>query len=202
MKIICVGSSRSGKGKTTVCEALLRHLEGFCALKVTTIREKDPCPREEVCGICDENLNGYAIEEDPLILHAQGKDTWRYWRAGASRVRWLRSSPDSLGEALKHVFEDFAACTGVIVEGNMPMVYLKNALSIMIIDPDDEIKKSALAIMPTASIILCEKEKVLKLKHLPVGKAARILPISLDGVFDQDDLVSTVRAALEITTCT
>jgi molybdopterin-guanine dinucleotide biosynthesis protein len=198
MKIVCVGSTMSGKGKTSIVEVLLGHLEGFCALKVTTVRDNELCPRSDGCGTCSEALKRYILLDDPLDTLVEGKDTWRYSQAGAAYVQWLKSAPEFLGEGLNAAFKRLSSCGGVIVEGNMPMHYLESHLNIIIIDPDDEIKDSALSVLPRAHLILCESEKIEKLKGFPLAPAAHVIRYSPGNEEDKNGLVSRVSSILGI----
>ena len=52
MKILCVAGTSSGVGKTAVACALLKHVPGWAALKVTRCHPGRGCPRGKACSVC------------------------------------------------------------------------------------------------------------------------------------------------------
>ncbi len=131
MKIITVSGEHSGVGKTAVAEFLLGQLEGWAALKVTTIKD-GPCPKKNPCGVCKDQNAPFSIISAPRIIGRKGKDTHRMKAAGAKKVLWLKAKPSGLKEGLRKALERFNGSKGVIVEGTSVLKYLKPDLGIFI----------------------------------------------------------------------
>ena len=89
MTVVTVSGTASEVGKTgLVCE-LLGRLPGWGAVKVTRGHYRS-CGRDpDTC--CVSHLLGDRprVFADPELTAVDGKDTGRYWRAGAAGVRWV-----------------------------------------------------------------------------------------------------------------
>ncbi len=156
MKIICVTAAYSKLGKTTLVENLLPLLQGWAACKVTAcIPHKDgKCPRghEDTCGICNSLDQPYIIEEDNSIIDTPDTDTWRYLKAGAAKVFWIKARPEALSEAITKVKERLSSFPGVIFEGNHALLILEPDVSVMILSKNSKFKKSALSVKQKVQI--------------------------------------------------
>ncbi|MCA9320385.1 MAG: hypothetical protein KDB53_06610, partial [Planctomycetes bacterium] len=88
--VLSIAGASSNTGKTTLVEASTRILRQLghrvCALKVTRTHIGG-CPREnDGCGTCDSLVQPFEIIEDRARLDVRGKDTGRYFGAGADQV--------------------------------------------------------------------------------------------------------------------
>jgi molybdopterin-guanine dinucleotide biosynthesis protein len=129
-KIVAVSGFSSNVGKTTLICELLRLLPGWEAIKLTRGHYRS-CGRDPG-GCCVSDL----IRDEPVIRtgreanYQTGKDTGRFWDAGASNVHWVIVKEDQvaagISEALRRVEAD-----GVIVEGNSFLEYVSADLTIM-----------------------------------------------------------------------
>lgn len=131
MKIIAVSGANSAVGKTTLIEKLLNRLKGWSALKVTVVKD-GPCPRKIPCGVCGHLESPFSIISRNRIINQKGKDTQRMKSAGASRVLWLKASPQGLKEGMKKALKKFKGSPGVVVEGTSALKYLKPDLTLFI----------------------------------------------------------------------
>ncbi len=160
MKIILVGSSISGMGKTQLCELLFSNFDDFSALKVTTVREGDSqqCPRDKPCGTCRVLPEGWHIEDNPIVLMENGKDTERYIKAGAVKTLWLVATPNEMREGIKKALSLLASEKVVVIEGNAPLPHLiEEGLSPLVIflsATDRVMKESAGEVQRCAQIIV------------------------------------------------
>jgi Molybdopterin-guanine dinucleotide biosynthesis protein len=128
--IVAVSGFSSNVGKTTLVCELLRQLPGWEAIKVTRGHYRS-CGRDPA-GCCVSDL----LRDEPVVRSGRdanyqiGKDTGRFWDAGASNVHWVIAKDHQVAqgmtEALAHVEAD-----GVIVEGNSFLEYIKADLAIM-----------------------------------------------------------------------
>ena len=112
-----------------MCE-VLEQLPGWEAIKLTRGHYRS-CGRDPA-GCCVSDM----LRDEPVIRSGReanyqaGKDTGRFWDAGASNVHWVIVKDDQVAqgitEALARVEND-----GVIVEGNSLLEYVKADLTIM-----------------------------------------------------------------------
>jgi len=152
--IISVTGACSNVGKTTLCSILLRELKGFGAVKFTKT------------GMYT------SIIDDLETLNQKGKDTAIMLEAGAEKVVWIKSPKEGLKDALDIALSKLYGLKGVLVEGNSPVDFLNPRLVIFIINPDGEIKLSAIEAAKRADIVIINSDKEIK----ESGFAAGIFP--------------------------
>lgn len=147
MKTICVGGTSSHCGKTALACLLLTALPGWAAVKVTTCRLDEACPRGDDCGACGAPESGYEVVTDRERLMLAGKDTARFIEAGTGPVVWLRALPEFLAEGLESALAQVAGAPGVVVESTTAIRYL-GGLHIMVTqtgasDPKESARRCA-----------------------------------------------------------
>lgn len=150
--IICVTGSSSNVGKTTFIERLLEHLEGawgVCKVTVCSPGGKHRCPRgkDDTCGVCSEDLDSYITETNRKVLRQEGKDTGRYYDAGAREVIWVRTRPEFLKEGVTAAVEMLKSTKGIIFEGNHALAVLDPDLAVMALGNPVRYKASARAVL-------------------------------------------------------
>ena len=128
--IVAVSGLSSNTGKTTLVCELLARLAGWEAIKLTRGHYRS-CGKDP-SGCCVSEL----LRDEPLIRsgrdanYEKGKDTGRFWHAGAENVHWVIVGEDQveagINEALSRV-----QSAGVIVEGNSFLDYVKADYAIM-----------------------------------------------------------------------
>ena len=144
MKVVTVSGTCSEVGKTgLVCELLAR-LPGWAAVKVTRGhyrscgRDPDTCC---VSGLLGDEPRVFGDRADTAVA---GKDTQRYWTAGAADVRWVVGARGQEDEGLARALRELAGHPGVLVEGNRIVERLSPDLAILVARPGQkEIKPSA-----------------------------------------------------------
>lgn len=115
-KIVAVCGFSSNVGKTTLVCDLLHALEDWEAIKITRGHYRSCGKSAHAC--CVSHLLG----AEPLVrsgraeTYAAGKDTGRYWEAGASNVHWVIATSDQVAQGIKRALERVST-SGVIVEG-------------------------------------------------------------------------------------
>ena len=128
--IVAVSGLSSNTGKTTLVCELLERLPGWEAIKLTRGHYRS----------CGKDPNGCCVSEllrdEPLVRSGRagnyetGKDTGRFWDAGALNVHWVIVGEDQveagINEALSRV-----QSAGVIVEGNSFLDYVQADYAIM-----------------------------------------------------------------------
>ena len=141
--IVAVSGFSSNVGKTTLVCELLSQLPGWEAIKLTRGHYRS-CGRDPV-GCCVSDL----IRDEPVIRSGRqanyevGKDTGRFWDAGASSVHWVIVKDNQVAPGIAEALNRVEA-EGVIVEGNSFLEYVKADLTIMCARADGgKIKPSA-----------------------------------------------------------
>ena len=115
--IIAVSGLSSNTGKTTLACELLARLPGWEAIKLTRGHYRS-CGKDP-SGCCVSDL----IRDEPLIRSGReanyelGKDTGRFWDAGAANVHWVIVGEDQVEAGIKQALARVKAA-GVVVEGN------------------------------------------------------------------------------------
>ena len=115
--IIAVGGFASDVGKTTLMCELLRHLPGWEAIKTTRGHYRSCGKDPHSCCV------SHLLSDEPVILsgrertYAIGKDTGRYWDAGASNVHWTIVTDAQVEKGINQTLE-LVRSDGVVVEGN------------------------------------------------------------------------------------
>jgi len=129
-RVVAVSGLSSNTGKTTLACELLTRLPGWEAIKLTRGHYRS-CGKDP-SGCCVSDL----LRDEPLIRSGReanyefGKDTGRFWDAGAVNVHWVIVGEDQveagINEALARV-----ETAAVIVEGNSFLEYIEPAFAIM-----------------------------------------------------------------------
>lgn len=147
---VAIGGFTSNSGKTELVCELLRAFSGWEAIKISRGHYRS-CGRDpEAC--CVSPLLG----QEPTVrtgrreTYAPGKDTGRYWEAGATNVHWLIATNSQIergiGEALARV-----RAPGVFIEGNSFLRYVGADFVLMAARADGEIKPTARRALPQVS---------------------------------------------------
>jgi molybdopterin-guanine dinucleotide biosynthesis protein len=187
--VVGVGGFTSNVGKTTLMCELLRAFPGWEAIKTTRGHYRSCGKDAEACCV------SHLLSSEPLIrsgrseTYAIGKDTGRYWDAGASNVHWLIATEDQvekgINEALKRVSAD-----GVFIEGNSFSQYVRPDYFVMVkLEGKPTMKKSAKGALPSVSAFFVSDREDF------VDEALSAQP-SVYGYTDLASLVSDLRRSL------
>jgi len=140
---VAIGGFSSEVGKTTLLCELLRALPGWEAIKLTRGHYRSCGKDPHAC--CVSHLLG----DKPLIrsgrqeTYAPGKDTGRYWDAGAANVHWVIVTDDQVEQGIRLALERIRA-PGVLIEGNSFLKVVEVDFAVMVARPDGgKIKPSA-----------------------------------------------------------
>ena len=115
--VIGVGGFTSEVGKTTLLCELLKAFPGWEAIKVTRGHYRSCGKDPHACCV------SHLLSEEPLVrsgraeTYEPGKDTGRYWDAGATNVHWLIATDSQVEKGIKQALERVKA-PGVFIEGN------------------------------------------------------------------------------------
>ncbi len=151
--VIGVGGYSSNVGKTTLMCELLAAFPGWEAIKTTRGHYRSCGKDPHAC--CVSHLLG----EEPLVrsgreqTYEAGKDTGRYWDAGASNVHWLIATDAQVEKGIQQALARVKS-PGVFVEGNSFSQFVDTDYFVMVRQADDhKIKSSARRVIHKATAI-------------------------------------------------
>ena len=122
--VVAVSGLSSNTGKTTLACELIERLPGWEAIKLTRGHYRS-CGKDPN-GCCVSDL----LRDEPLIRsgresnYEKGKDTGRFWDAGAANVHWVIVDENQVEQGINQALARVES-TGVIVEGNSFLDYVK-----------------------------------------------------------------------------
>jgi molybdopterin-guanine dinucleotide biosynthesis protein len=151
--IIAVGGFNSNSGKTTLVCELLRALRGWEALKMTRGHYRS-CGRDpHACCVA------HLLSEEPVVrsgraeTYAPGKDTGRYWDAGATEVHWAVVTDAQVEAGFRAALARVKA-PGVVVEGNSFLRSFEADFTVLVARTDVlKIKTTARRVLSKASAL-------------------------------------------------
>lgn len=152
--IIAVGGFTSNSGKTTLVCELLGALSGeWEAIKMTRGHYRSCGKDPHAC--CVSGLLG----DEPLVrsgraeTFALGKDTGRYWGAGAANVHWVIATKEQVEAGVRKALARVAAA-GVLIEGNSFLKYISADFVILAASLDgSEVKPTARRALTSADAV-------------------------------------------------
>lgn len=128
--IVAVSGLSSNTGKTTLMCDLLERLAGWEAIKLTRGHYRS-CGKDPH-GCCVSDL----IRDEPLVRSGReenyeaGKDTGRFWDAGAANVHWVIAGEEQVEDGIKQAIARVESAA-VIVEGNSFLDFVQVDFAIM-----------------------------------------------------------------------
>jgi molybdopterin-guanine dinucleotide biosynthesis protein len=150
---VLVGGFTSNVGKTTLVCELLGALRGWEAIKTTRGHYRSCGKDPHAC--CVSHLLGDepSVRTGRAETYTAGKDTGRYWDAGASNVHWVIATDAQVGRGISLALERVAS-PGVLIEGNSPVAHIDVDFFIMAARADDtKIKPTARRALAHASAL-------------------------------------------------
>lgn len=129
--IVSVSGFSSEVGKTTLMCELLRAFPGWEAIKMTRGHYRS-CGKDPV-ACCVSHL----LSEEPVIrsgreqTYVPGKDTGRYWDAGATNVHWVIVTDEQVEQGVRQALDRISA-RGVFIEGNSFLDFIPVDFAVMV----------------------------------------------------------------------
>ena len=142
-KVIGVGGFSSNAGKTTLMGELLLAFPGWEAIKTTRGHYRSCGKDPHVC--CVSHLLGDApvVRSGRNETYEAGKDTGRYWDAGAKNVHWLIATDTQVESGIIKTLQRVTS-NGVFIEGNSFSQYVAvDAMILAVRESQSVIKRSA-----------------------------------------------------------
>lgn len=201
--IVAVSGLSSNTGKTTLMCELIRRLPGWEAIKLTRGHYRS-CGKDP-SGCCVSEL----LREEPLIRSGRetnyelGKDTGRFWDAGAANVHWVIVGEDQVEAGINSALERVEA-EGVIVEGNSFLDYVTADYAIMCARAgENKLKTSARRTLEKADALylstIDQTDRATAIAQFSEWQAVLSIDLRVNGlpIFTGEDisrLVETIRA--------
>ena len=156
--IVAVGGFSSEVGKTTLLCEFLRAFPGWEAIKMTRGHYRSCGKDPHAC--CVSHLLG----DEPVIrsgraqTYTLGKDTGRYWDAGASNVHWVIVTDGQVERGIGLALERVEA-PGVLIEGNSFLKFVRADFAVMVARADGgKVKASARRALAKSSALYLSDE--------------------------------------------
>jgi molybdopterin-guanine dinucleotide biosynthesis protein len=157
--IIGVGGFTSEVGKTTLMCDLLQSFPGWEAIKTTRGHYRSCGKDPHACCVSDLLEEKAVIRSGKELTYKAGKDTGRYWDAGASNVHWVVATDEQVDEGINNAFGRVKG-QGVFVEGNSFSKFLEPDYFVMVVRADDlKIKRTAREVCKRVSAFYVSGEK-------------------------------------------
>lgn len=185
--IVAVSGFSSNVGKTTLVCELLDRLPGWEAIKVSRGHYRS-CGKDPVaCCVSDLLRDEAVVRSGREANYELGKDTGRFWDAGASNVHWVIVKDNQVEQGIAEALSRVSA-PGVVIEGNSFLEYVEADFAIMCARSDGgKVKPSARDALAKSDVlylssinqdIISARDKFerwrsqlpidLKLDHLPI----------------------------------
>ncbi|HWQ35513.1 MAG TPA: hypothetical protein VNQ79_21890 [Blastocatellia bacterium] len=133
--IVAVGGFASEVGKTTLLCELLSALPGWEAIKLTRGHYRSCGKDPQACCV------SHLLADEPVIrsgreqTYAPGKDTGRYWDAGAANVHWVIATDNQVERGISEALGRVQS-SGVLIEGNSFLKYVRADFTIITARPE------------------------------------------------------------------
>lgn len=150
---VAVSGFSSNAGKTTLACELLRAFPGWEAIKMTRGHYRSCGKDPQACCV------SHLLKDEPVIrsgraeTYTPGKDTGRYWDAGASNVHWVIVTDAQVEQGIREALARVRA-PGVIIEGTSFVQFVDVDLMLMCARASGgKIKSSARRMMKRAAAL-------------------------------------------------
>ncbi len=128
---VAVSGSASEVGKTTLVCELLGAFPGWEAIKLTRGHYRS-CGRDpNACCV------SHLLQPEPVVFsgreanYQSGKDTGRFWEAGAANVHWVIASDGQVERGMKLALERVCS-RGVLIEGNSFLQFMDVDFAVLV----------------------------------------------------------------------
>ncbi|MEP7270329.1 MAG: hypothetical protein ABI882_02435 [Acidobacteriota bacterium] len=194
--VIVVAGTSSDIGKTSLACELLASLQGWEAIKLTRGHYRSCGKNAEAC--CVSHLLGSEpkVYSEPEATRVSGKDTDRFWAAGASAVHWVVAKSDQVEKGMCEALSRVRA-VGVVIEGTSVLKFIKPAFSILVASASrSDVKPSARQALESGRVDAIYFTDGNDLGEAPI---LRLVPHVRPPLFTQsnrDDLLATAIASV------
>jgi hypothetical protein len=134
--IVGVGGFTSQVGKTTLVCDLLTAFPGWEAIKTTRGHYRSCGKDPHACCVSHLLEDEAVVRSGRELTDIHGKDTGRYWGAGAANVHWLIATDSQVEKGIDEALRRVQAA-GVFIEGNSFTKFIKPDYFVMVLRSDD-----------------------------------------------------------------
>jgi molybdopterin-guanine dinucleotide biosynthesis protein len=140
LHLVAIAGTSSNVGKTTLLCELLRALTGhegpggagtWEAIKLTRGHYRSCGKDPHACCVSDLLSSEPTIRSGRRETYTPGKDTARYWEAGASNVHWVVVTNDQVEQGMKQALERVRT-PNVLIEGTCFLKFIKADLAVLV----------------------------------------------------------------------
>src|SRR5947208_11611004 len=198
--IVAVSGLSSNTGKTTLVCELLTRLPGWEAIKLTRGHYRS-CGKDP-SGCCVSDL----LRDEPLIRsgreanYEKGKDTGRFWDAGAANVHWVIVGEDQVEAGISRALSQVKSA-GVIVEGNSFLEYVAADFAIICARAgENKLKSSARRTLEKADALylstIDDSDRETAIERFESWRASLSIDLNVDGMpmFTRGDLPKLIES--------
>lgn len=198
-QIVAVSGLSSNTGKTTLVCELLQRLPGWEAIKLTRGHYRS-CGKDPN-GCCVSDL----LRDQPLIRsgreanYEKGKDTGRFWDAGAANVHWVIVGEDQVEAGIKEALSRVES-SGVVVEGNSFLDYVAADFAITCARAgENKLKTSARRTLERADAVylstIDDCDAATARERFEEWRSGLAIDLNIDGlpIFSQFDLAKLME---------
>jgi molybdopterin-guanine dinucleotide biosynthesis protein len=205
--IVAVSGMSSNTGKTTLACELLKELPGWEAIKLTRGHYRS-CGKDP-SGCCVSDL----LRDEPLIRsgrdanYEKGKDTGRFWDAGATNVHWVIVGEGQVEDGIKIALSRVET-EGVIVEGNSFLEFVGTDFAIICARAgENKLKSSARRTLASADALylstIDDSDRAKAIEKFEQWRAGLAIELNLGGlpIYTRDDrakLIASIRQSLRV----
>ena len=151
--VIGIGGFTSDSGKTTLVCELLKAFPGWEAIKTTRGHYRSCGKDPHACCVSHLLSAEPSVRSGRVETYTPGKDTGRYWDAGAANVHWLIATDNQVEKGIKEALARVQS-PGVFVEGNSFSEFVDVDHFVMVRQAGSKkIKSSAKRLMSKATAI-------------------------------------------------
>jgi molybdopterin-guanine dinucleotide biosynthesis protein len=129
-KTVAISGFSSNAGKTTLVCELLRAFPGWEAIKMTRGHYRSCGKDPHACCV------SHLLKDEPVVrsghaeTYAPGKDTGRYWDAGASNVHWVIVTDGQVEQGIRQALARVRSA-GVLIECNSFLKFIDADFTVM-----------------------------------------------------------------------
>jgi molybdopterin-guanine dinucleotide biosynthesis protein len=167
--IIGVGGFESNVGKTTLMCELLKAFPGWEAIKTTRGHYRSCGKDPQSCCV------SHLLSDEPLVrsghmeTYEPGKDTGRYWDAGAANVHWVIATDDQVEKGIRKALARVKS-RGVFVEGNSFSQFVNPDHFVMV-------RRAGNDKMKTSARRLINKATAIYVSDIPISFPQETIPV-------------------------
>jgi len=202
--IVAVCGLSSNTGKTTLACELIQRLPGWEAIKLTRGHYRSCGKDPNGCCVSDLLSDAPLVRSGRDANYEKGKDTGRFWDAGAANVHWVIAGEDQVEAGITSALSRVKS-PGVIVEGNSFLEYINADFAIICARAgENKMKTSARRTLAKADALFLstidDSDRASAIESFENWRALLSVELSIQGlqVFTRVDIPELIEHVREI----